>query len=281
MSCVPIFIGGMFKSGTTLLRAMLAQHTAIASGLETYWFDFEWSSRYTSAMMERIDRLAGYFDFDRDEVAMIAASAESPELFLDSLMARVTVREGKSRWAEKTPGNITHMNRIWTAWPDAQIIHILRDPRDVFASLVEAKKWDTTGEFAERWCATVGRGYELLSVVSPRSELYFEVRYEHLILFPETTARKILKFLGEKWEPQVATFSGSTEDFDKVLCATGKASTTLERLKEPLTTQRIGIWRHILSDTQVAEIEDTISSRGHGDLYRRIVAETPIHNQVV
>jgi hypothetical protein len=31
----PTFIGGIFRSGTTLLRAMLAQHSTIASGLET------------------------------------------------------------------------------------------------------------------------------------------------------------------------------------------------------------------------------------------------------
>ena len=38
----PIFIGGLFKSGTTLLRAMLGQHSAIASGLETQWFKMDW-----------------------------------------------------------------------------------------------------------------------------------------------------------------------------------------------------------------------------------------------
>ena len=38
----PIFIGGIFRSGTTLLRAMLGQHPNIAAGLETYWFDIDW-----------------------------------------------------------------------------------------------------------------------------------------------------------------------------------------------------------------------------------------------
>ena len=45
----PIFIGGMFKSGTSLLRAMLGQHSAIASGLETYWFDWDWAARNVAA----------------------------------------------------------------------------------------------------------------------------------------------------------------------------------------------------------------------------------------
>ena len=38
MSSNPIFVGGYFKSGTSLLRALLGQHPDIASGLETHWF---------------------------------------------------------------------------------------------------------------------------------------------------------------------------------------------------------------------------------------------------
>jgi len=34
----PIFVGGYFKSGTSLLRALLGQHPDVASGLETHWF---------------------------------------------------------------------------------------------------------------------------------------------------------------------------------------------------------------------------------------------------
>ena len=276
MSRAPIFIGGMFKSGTTLLRAMLAQHSAIASGLETYWFDFDWQDRHSPAMQERLARLGGYFDLAEQEVAEIAASAPSPERFLDILMTRVAAREGKRRWAEKTPGNIAHIDRIWAAWPDAQVIHIVRDPRDVFASLVEAEKWNTAEEFAERWCATVCRGSELLEAHPPASSLFLEVRYEDLIDSPEATTRRILDFLEERWEPQVATFSGRTEDFDKVLHATGKASTTLERLKEPLTAQRVGIWRRVLTEEQCRAIEGAIAARGCGELYRRTLAKTPL-----
>jgi hypothetical protein len=39
-----IFIGGMFKSGTSLLRVMLGQHLAISAGLETAWFQLDWDS---------------------------------------------------------------------------------------------------------------------------------------------------------------------------------------------------------------------------------------------
>ena len=275
MSRAPVFIGGMFKSGTTLLRAMLGQHSAIASGLETYWFDWDWSQRAGAAMRHTLARLADYFDMRADEVFALAESAATAEDFLSALMDELARKQGKRRWAEKTPGNIAHIDRIWKAWPDAQVVHILRDPRDIFASLVEAKKWDSAAEFADRWVATVGRNERLLAELRPGAQSYLAIHYENLIATPEPVMRRVIAFLDEKWEPQVASFQGRQEDFDKVLQATGKASTTLERLKEPLTGERVGIWPQILSAAQLDAIEQAVAARGFAELYRRLTTERP------
>lgn len=274
MTSAPIFIGGMFKSGTTLLRAMLGQHSAIASGLETYWFDWDWSQRDGDKMQGKIRQLADYFDLPFERVNALAQSAQSAEAFLQSLMNEVAAGMGKRRWAEKTPGNIAHVDRIWSAWPEAQVIHIMRDPRDVFASLREAGKWNTADEFADRWCSTIGAGSELVAKIKPDDKAYLVIRYEDLIGAPDVTMRRVISFLNEEWEPQVGTFSGREGDFDKVRDATGKASTTLERLKEPLTNQRVGIWRNILADKDVSDIKEAIESRGFGDVYLRAAADT-------
>ena len=37
MESSPAFVGGMYKSGTSLLRAMLGRHSRIFTGLETQW----------------------------------------------------------------------------------------------------------------------------------------------------------------------------------------------------------------------------------------------------
>lgn len=273
MAPAPIFIGGMFKSGTTLLRAMLAQHSAIASGLETYWFTWDWSQREGEAMQAAVTQIAAFFDMESHKVAGLMLSASGPEAALEAIMTEVARNQGKRRWAEKTPGNIAHVDRIWAAWPDAQIIHIVRDPRDVFASLVEARKWDTAEEFAVRWCASIGAGERLVAAIRPGPDRYAVVRYEELTSSPEATMRRILHFLGEAWEDGIATFGGRKEDFQKVLQVTGKASTTLERLKEPLTTQRLGIWKNVLSDGQVQDIRKAVAERGCGDLFDRLTSD--------
>lgn len=275
MSRAPIFIGGMFKSGTSLLRAMLGQHSAIASGLETYWFDWDWSARESEAMKVMYGRLAHFFDMSVAEVTAMAMNSATAETFLATLMAEVARRQGKPRWAEKTPGNIAHADRIWAAWPDAKIVHIIRDPRDVFASLVEAKKWDSPEEFADRWVSTIGRGLRLKGEINPSASSYLAIRYEDLIAAPEETMRRVIDFIGESWEPAAGQFSGRQEDFDKVLEATGKASTTLERLKEPLSGERVGIWPQVLTQKQLTDITRAIQARGYGDIYERVTAESP------
>ena len=140
---------------------------------------------------------------------------------------------------------------------------------------MEAKKWDSVADFADRWTATIGRGERLLAELRPPAQSYLAIRYEDLIGEPEATMRRVVDFLRERWEPQVASFGGRQDDFEKVLQATGKASTTLERLKEPLTGERVGIWPQVLSPAQLAAIQQALAARGFADLYDRLTTERP------
>ncbi len=268
----PIFIGGLFKSGTSLLRAMLGQHPNIAAGLETNWFEIDWPAgcgRAGEPLADYVGRTGGFFGLDPSAAEALAATSKDVVAFVDGLLGGYAARQGKRRWAEKTPGNILHVARIREAWPGARILHIVRDPRDVFASLRQAGKWDTTAEFSSRWCAFLGAaaavgGADLL-----------ELRYEDLVTSPAATMRRVLEHLDESWQPEVARFAGRADDFEQVLAATGKASTTLERLSEPLTERRVGIWQGLIGDDELAGLRAAAAERGLGDLYDRIVSQTP------
>lgn len=265
----PIFIGGMFKSGTSLLRAMIGQHPNIASGLETYWFDIDWDKQ-DDDLRERLGRLADLYDFDREEVAAMAATSPTVYAFLSAFLGAYATRLKKGRWAEKTPGNIQHMDRIVAGWGDAQIVHIIRDPKDVFASLREARKWDSIAEFTERWCNFLGAAEQFRNTLDLNGDCYFELRYEALVADPAATTRALFDFLGEEWSEDVASFAGKSDDYDKVLKFTGKDSTTLKRLSEPLTGGRIGIWRDVLEEGEIKALRAAIAERGLGGVLRRI-----------
>lgn len=271
----PIFVGGMFRSGTSLLRAMIGQHPNVASGLETYWFALDWDRRDDEDVQERLRRLAHFYEFDTNDFWAMVDESPSVYVFLSKFLSAYTARLEKKRWAEKTPGNIQHMDRIISGWPDAKIVHIIRDPKDIYASLREEKKWDSVDEFTERWCSIVGAVEGFRDKLDLGPDRYFEVRYEALIADPLATTQKLFEFLDEPWSGDVARFGGKTDDFEKVRSATGKSSSPLKRLSQPLMSTRVGIWRRVLSDDEVVSLRKAVSERGFGPAFRRIEEATP------
>jgi hypothetical protein len=204
-------------------------------------------------------------------------AAQSPDVgaFLTTLFDDHARREGKSRWAEKTPGNIIHAARLFQLWPHATLIHIVRDPRDVLASLRQAKKWDDPDYFADMWCKFLGAAEKAKQDPPWRQSQFLEIRYEDLVVDPETVMRGVIDFVGETWHPAAGKFEGKADEFDIVLKATGKASTTLDRLRRPIHQSRVGLFAQVLTAAELDRVTARVAAAGLGDLYRRIIAETP------
>lgn len=265
----PIFIGGMMRSGTTLMRNMLGQHSTIAWGRDTNWFDWDWPGRLRPDMQQTLASLARYFAINEDDVRVLAQYLGSPEVFLTILMEELAQREGKERWVERATGNVVHMDRIWRAFPEAQIIQVTRDPRDIFASLLEAKKCDSIQAFVDRWAATICVSEDLLTTLKPTPQNYMVVRYENLVGATESTMRRVFDFLGESWEQVTGDTRQSAR---RPLNARCQATTKLAVQKVPITSERVGIWRRILSDKDVLAMQQAMADRGYGELYQRAVA---------
>jgi hypothetical protein len=270
----PIFIGGYFKSGTSLLRAMLAQHSAIAAGLESYWFDLDWDGPREKKFHDHIDRLRKFYDMDEESIAKLISESVTALDFLDRFMMAYAFKEGKKRWAEKTPGNILYLDRIYNEFPNAKVIHIIRDPKDVLASHRQAQKWDSVQVFVEKWCRFFGTNLKLQNELTPGPENYITIRYENLIINTVTTMHRVVNFLEEEWEDSVAHFSGKDDEYEKVLALTGKASTTLDRLRKPLGRDRIGIWKSILPEEEITAVRDGIRENGLLPLFIKIEEDT-------
>ncbi len=271
----PIFIGGLFKSGTSLLRAMLGQHPHIATGLETYWFDIDWNELEGANSKERLRRIAAFYQIDNDEAEALARCSADVRAFLDELLGRHARVQGKRRWAEKTPGNVIYARRLFSLWPEAGLIHVVRDPRDVLASLRQARKWDDPDYFASMWCKFFGAVEEAKADPPWPEGNFAEIRYEELVTRPEQVMRRVIEFAGEPWHSDVSRFNGKTDDFDIVLQHTGKASTTLDRLRHPLEQGRVGLWSQVLTPEELDYVYERVKGEGLGQVYCRVIAETP------
>lgn len=275
----PIFIGGLYKSGTSLLRAMLSQHSNIAGGLETFWFDLDfagkaslnqnsrnWDATRNEPLEDHLDRLAAFFDMDRNKVQSIVEKSSRAEEFIDSFMGEYALLSGKNRWVEKTPANILHIERIFNFWPKGHFIHIVRDPRDVYSSIRQTGKWREPEVFARLWIKFIG-AYETANKLAP-AESIMEMQYEKLVTEPEKTMRDVLEFVKEPWETNVAIFQGEPQDYVKVKKLTGKTSTTLEKLGKPLFNNRIGAWNKELDDAEaLSKLENIIRENGFGKVW--------------
>src|SRR5262245_5446714 len=273
--CRPIFVGGLFRSGTSLFRAMLGQHPNIAAGLETYWFDIDWNDLAGENARERFRRLAVYYERDQARIERLALQSPDVGTFLTTLLDDDAYRRGKSRWAEKTPGNIVHAARLFQLWPNATLIHIVRDPRDVLASLRRTKKMDDPDFFADMWCKFLGGAEQAKQAPPWGNGQFMEIRYEQLVADPQTAMRGVIAFIGEKWHPASGNFEGKTDEFNIVLKATGKASATLDSLRRPIDSSRVGGFSYVLTTAELDRVEARIAAAGFGELYRRLIAETP------
>ncbi|MEQ9490382.1 MAG: sulfotransferase [Alphaproteobacteria bacterium] len=270
----PVFVGGFYKSGTSLLRALISQNSNIAGGLETYWFAVDWDAgkgRGDESLDAWLDRMAAFFSVDTAKVHEIAGKASSVTEFLDRFMTHVAEGQGKTRWVEKTSGNCLHGDRILSCWPDAKVINIYRDPRDAYAANLQGFRskgeapW-VENNFVETWMPFITEPAAMREAGVYTRQNYLEIRYENLVLDIEGSMKRVARFIGEEDAESMSHFSGRKEDFEKVKKIAGKESTTLERLSQPLTRNRVGIWRD-LPEQEIAGLEDAFRSAGIVDLY--------------
>ena len=257
----PIFIGGLMKSGTTLLRSLLGQHPNLYSTFETHWFADAISSHWDQPHSKRMALLLELLELDEPTYRTLCEQKRSaPEReFIDIVMEYCCRRAGKHRWIEKTPDNIRHRQRIFSAWPDAVLCHVTREYKDVYASWKIRRK-DSLATFLNAAAHAYDDIEDLLGSESPR---YMEVDYQDLVLNTEATLRRVLEHVGEPWDPACAVLDvdegeRSRTRFRNLL---GRESWTLVSLSKSIFSTSIGQWREHLDTAEIQAIELTLASR--------------------
>lgn len=213
----PVFVVGVGRSGTTLLRLMLTNHPRLAIPYESHFMDryYQRSSEFGDLTDERRFRQLAQAIVDEPMVKMWDHSFD-----LDRLVGRVRERtlpgllralyedyaagKGKPRWGDKSD-YLDRMPVIKEMFPDAQFIHIIRDGRDVANSVMKLP-WGPKDivRAAEWWHDHVWLGCRIGQVLG--KENYTEVRYEHLVERPEEELRRLCAFIGEEYSAQMLDY---------------------------------------------------------------------------
>lgn len=253
----PLFIIGMPRSGTKLLRGLLNQHPQIGiPPSETEFFPWLVSQR------ARFGDLGGHAAFHRFYVEMgdihyfqrmrelgggmpeeawyRSCSTFTPaDLFETLLRYDTAVAPGSGRiWGDKSPSYIGHVALLKSHFPQARFIHIVRDVRDYCLSMRQA--WGKNMlRAAQRWSDGVG------CAVAAGAELgaaFMTLRYEDLLDDAERELRRVCRFLGTEYAENMSELQSSVENLGAARNASGiKQGNKFKYLQDmsPATRQRI------------------------------------------
>ncbi len=210
----PMFIVGCPRSGTTLLQLMLHAHPRIAIPPETRILVHAYNRRRRFGDLtvpSNRRRLAEWIatrprrqfgDLGLDTEAFVERVVAGPGTLgsvIGVIYQMYAERHGKERWGDKRPPYIRHIDAITRVFPDAQFIHLIRDPRDCVASLKEMP-WFNGGvpEAVHRWAEAIDLGRRAARRLRP--DAYVELRYEDLTTDPRATLERLCAFLGERFD---------------------------------------------------------------------------------
>ena len=269
-----IFIVGTPRSGTTLTQAILQQHPDVYTLPETHFIE---KLRRTKEI--RILRLLDFYKLKKSniinayqhllEVSNCDLSIDKGILYkantlskgvqlMDTILTGLAKEANKTIWAEKSPEHIFYINLIEKNINDLKFIHVIRDGRDVVASIYDAslkykKVWG--------WCADIDKCINLYNNSIKQSKQYINADnhyflfYDNLVLDPEEEIKKLYHFLGiNNYIFDFSNFnSGNTaivhpREQWKMEVTTGIQNRTLMKFKKIFTkTQQEYIEKHIVS----------------------------------
>jgi len=216
----PIFIIGVPRSGTTLLRVLLDSHSEIAGLPETPWL----LGAYGADTCLR-SFLTGLVEGPYGAVRNVAGITPehvfaSGRSLLETLFEPVLKARNKRLLAFKTPADIRHLDVLLKLAPDAYYVHITRDGRDVAMSQLgkkgtffdDLKEYKRLGfsNLLRRWAEWESRIRSLLYRDGTR---VVHVRYEDLIANPERELRRITDFLGVPFEARMLDYASHRHDY--------------------------------------------------------------------
>ena len=243
----PIFLTGFFRSGTTLTQEVLGVHSDVFVADET---DFVW------AMQRELQQMDGSDDSIPDKLRKLdlAGILRLREFYWKRVRDRFGDSIGQRRLVDKFTMNTLELGLINTVFPDAKVVFVMRDPRDVCVSCfmqlmvpspatAHLLSWQGTADF-------YGKVMAWWLHIRPRLTMdVIEFRYEDAVAQFESTYRRVFDLLGLSWDPAVVNFH---EHAAKKFIA----SPSRNQVAQPLYSASVARWRHY--EPEFAPVADVL-----------------------
>ena len=223
----PLFFVGMPRSGTTLTEQILHSHPQVYGAGE---LDATNEAVRGISLGGKVVDQHGNSEIDGPEVL-----PERAEGYLATLRARAPSPDF-SRIVDKMPGNAWRIGFIHLMFPNARIIHCVRDPLDTCLSCFQ--KLFVDGHFWSYDLQELGRHYRRYHWIMQHWEeilpgRVLTVRYEDTVADLEGQARRIVDHVGLDWDPACL-------DFHRTRRAVLTASNT--QVRRPIYASSVRRW---------------------------------------
>lgn len=267
----PLFVLGVSRSGTTLLRVILDRSPGLAIPDESFFIPLlaRRHGRTIDAgrFLDDVSRISVIraWGIGADDIAPSIRSGMRTGAAISAIYETYAAGVGKPRWGDKTPMYMRHLPLIERLFPDAQYVHLIRDGRDAALSLLEmpegtyTRTWahpDNAAQFACLWRKEVRAARALGRRVGARR--YYELRYEDLVATPNEAIRSVCEFADLPFDLDMLEYVGDVDVSTKP---------HQQRLLLPPTTG-LRSWRTDMEPRAVQAFEaaagDVLSDLGYG-----------------
>jgi len=191
-------VTGHPRSGTTLLERMLDRHPELSTVEESNALAYKIATPFgnlagTTATLESISKLfSGLKGAKRKTMARD---------YLKALNAFAPVKKGSKMLIDRNPLHTALLPHIHAVFPQAPVIIILRDPRDVCLSFfmqhldqnAVSVRLDTLVNVAYSYMEVMSMWLKVREFNSPQ---FLEIKYEDLVESPDACYSKIIQHLG-------------------------------------------------------------------------------------
>lgn len=232
------FVVGSVRSGTTLLRLMLDNHSRISCfGEFEYVVDLLkdrscWPTKTEFAEFLSTERRYLSTGLELNSTTDYPSSCQ----YLFDAQTKVTNEELIARGAVVH----RHFSDLLRLWPNAKFIYLYRDGRDVAVSCAEQGFCGNAWVGVDFWIRAESDWQKLCQSVMPDRRL--EVCYESLVSDPVQQLETICRFVGVDFDQRMLSYpSGSTYS-----------------APDP---GLLGKWKRTLSGSELEHIENRIASR--------------------
>ena len=245
-----IFITGLPRSGTKLLRDLMNKHSQISVPqietvlfpylLKKYGLEFDLNNSENFEMVKNeIQQSTFYLNFLKHGLSMDLENIPQtvPEMNWAGLFEEILKFYGPKQYhqdliiGDKTPGYIDHTELLLKIWPAAKFIHIIRDPRDYLCSVNQV--WNKNiYRAAARWNRTI---MNLEQHRELNAQNMHTLYYEQLLDHPKETLTAICQYLNLEFEDSMLMLSQSSELFGDAKGSTEIVRTNQQKYKQKLT----------------------------------------------